>query len=384
MFVIRSVSFLFAFPKYSVTTGEIRMDTSKFGCSRISLLLRIVTSTFCSFCFMFGDCNLAAQDAAEVLSKRYDRSLFFGTIYEYDVDCVNVLAATPLSSLGPGVLRGRRVLTIGHFDSESYRIPIRIEHYGEQNEPYLEKGEALLYWEAFDGSETRTFNRSLFGNGGSRIEHECHVDAGAARLLLSEEPYMHCLFEGTSAGRHFGGVRQAEWKADPAKVMVKKEVDKLVGDVLIVTDTDSPYETVYSSGPEFFVVRSNYSDSKILALTPFEGIRYPSSGFVDPKMFQCTYSLRSVKPLPRDFDEWFTEWPHGSVVISSIDGSVKRIPYSDIESEKIRKFFDGGAVSDIDLSDRSRGYLFYINLVILVGIAVAVVMRISHRRKQQK
>ncbi len=328
--------------------------------------------------------SLEAQNPVEIREKHQNRSRFFGTIYEYDVDYENVLEATPLSSLGQAVQRGRRVLTIGHFDSESYRIPIRIEHFAEQNEPYLESGEALIFWEAFDGNESRRFNRSLFGNGESRIEHECHVDAGALQTMLGADPFKGCLFALTNASNHFGGMRIPDWKPDMSKQVVTTGFEAALGELLIVNEEHTHIRAVFSSGPEFHLIRTDVLGMRVESLINFGGTRYPRGGTFDAKAWKGAFTLRAVKPLPREFNEWFTEWPNGSVVINSIDGSVKRIPYSDIESEKIRKFFDGGAVSDIDLAERSRGYLFYVNLAMLFGIVVLVVLRILHGRRQQK
>ncbi len=316
-----------------------------------------------------------SQTADQIMEAHSDRSFLFGKVYEYDVDYDVVAENSPLDVLGKGVLSGWRRLTIGHIVPETWTVPVRIEHFIEsQEEPYLPEGEITVFWEAFSEGESRRFNRSLIGNGGNRIEHECHVSAGGIFSVISADPFISSLFIGTTATNRFGG---EEFHPTRGKVSLGVTKEKLsgLGEVLKLFNEEQTWEKTYSSGPEFYVVDDTLTGLRVDSLRSINGVRYPSAGRMTFGYYDASFSLRSVEPLPDDFNGWFTDWPNGSVVVNAIDGSVTRIPYTEVESAKIRDFFAGDSPAAAIESSRQRSLLIFLNLALVVGIIAIVIFR---------
>lgn len=334
-------------------------------------------------CFdVFMSALLVAAEVDDLVEKFHNsRQMFFGKVYEYEVDCEEVEGSGALESIGEGLELGARVVYIGRYDANSYSIPFRIEHYVESNkEPYLDQGRMLVHWDGFNGKESRSFSRVIFGDGTSMSEHICYVLAGVGHTLFKSDPFVGSLFYGAYDNSRFGHSASQKETTKPPSIVTKEEIPGL-GTTFKATDQETgTMGLVFSSGPEFHHIRMflpgiHAEKSEIQSLEAFGEVRYPSTGAFDARIWKGTYRLKSVKPLPEGFDAWFSEWPRGSVVFNKIDGSTLRIPYNVDESAKVRKFLDGtAALRSVQTADHFP-WLVIINSVMAVVIVAAILLR---------
>ncbi len=331
-------------------------------------------SLFCMF-FIFSSVSVIADEATEVMFKHLDRSKFFSRVYEYSIDYTEVAKGSILQTYGEGVWKGHRTLYVGHFDSDSWTTPIRVEHFSDDHdEPYLPAGDALMAWEAFAQGESRLFRRVLFGRGGNRIEHDGFVNGGSFLQCATTDLFVIALFALTTELQRFGGVQLPRPKYEEG-LIVSSEKHQSMGELLRIANRDGSSFVLYSPSPEYHFIDSTLSATKVTSLKTFDGVVYPGSGTFSTQICSGSFELTSVRPLPDDFSSWFTDWPRGTVVSNQVDGSVTRIPYNEEETEKIRLFFEGPLAADSAFTARKQNYLMYVNAAIATSLFSLFLLR---------
>lgn len=277
-------------------------------------------------------------EVKDLIQRHEDRSQFFGKIYTYQIEYTSLPDGHPLHQFKDAVAKGKRTLILGHAGDRNKPVPYLMKQYAKNpGEAYLPNAPVLMCWEGFDGTETRTFGRTLFGNNprAKFFEHVGYVNQTPTLHYLSSDPFLMVLFGLTSEFGRITGAKPVKWTPSPG-LSVETEVRPPIGRVHRIVGGDSPgFE--FSDGPEFHFLGGKPFHWRLESLARFGGISYPAAAtYSHDKHMETSFKLLSVQDLDESYKNWFLDWPNGTAVINNATKKVDRVPYDAHEIAQIR------------------------------------------------